>query len=150
MINNYWTDLTGKVYNEVHDFPENTFGFVYKTKNLINGKIYIGKKVLYFNRKKKLTKKELTEITTPGRKPLTKKIQLESDWISYWGSSKELILDFKTQKGDGFERHILKTCLTKKELTYWEISYQLKEDVLLVESYNDNVLGKFYRKDLVY
>jgi len=150
MINNYWTDLSGKVYNEISDFPEGTFGFVYKVKNTSNGKIYIGKKVLYFNRKKKLTKKELAEITSPGRKPTTKVVQLESDWMDYWGSSKDLIADFKKQTGEGFERKILKECLTKKELTYWEIAHQLKEDVLLVESYNDNVLGKFYRKDVVY
>jgi len=150
MTNNYWTDLSGKVYNEISDFPEGTFGFVYKVKNNTNGKIYIGKKVLYFNRKKKLTKKELAEITSPGRKPSTKVVQLESDWINYWGSSKDLIEDFKKQNGDGFERHLLKTCLSKKELTYYEIAFQLKEDVLLVESYNDNVLGKFFRKDLVY
>lgn len=150
MTNNYWTDLSGKLFNSIEDFPTSTFGFVYKVKNKSNGKIYIGKKVLYFNRKKKLTKKELAEITTPGRRPTTKVVQLESDWIEYWGSSKELIIDFKNQNGENFERKILKTCLTKKELTYWEIAYQLKEDVLLVDSYNDNVLGKFYRKDLVY
>ena len=150
MINNYWTDLSGKLYNSLEDFPESTFGFVYKVKNTSNGKIYIGKKVLYFNRKKKLTKKELAEITSPGRKPTSKVVQLESDWIDYWGSSKDLIADYKSQNGESFERKILKACLTKKELTYWEIAYQLKEDVLLVDSYNDNVLGKFYRKDLVY
>jgi serine/threonine protein kinase len=72
MINNYWTDLSGKLYNSLEDFPEGTFGFVYKVKNKSNGKIYIGKKVLYFNRKKKLTKKELAEITSPGRKPTSK------------------------------------------------------------------------------
>ena len=142
--------MSGKLFNSIEDFPTSTFGFVYKVKNKSNGKIYIGKKVLYFNRKKKLTKKELAEITTPGRRPTTKIVQLESDWMGYWGSSKELIIDFKNQNGESFERKILKTCLTKKELTYWEIAYQLKEDVLLVDSYNDNVLGKFYRKDLVY
>jgi serine/threonine protein kinase len=150
MTNNYWTDLSGRLYNSLEDFPEGTFGFVYKVKNKLNGKIYIGKKVLYFNKKKKLTKKELAEIITPGRRPATKVVQQESDWINYWGSSKELITDFKNQNGKNFKRHLLKTCLTKKELTYWEISYQLKEDVLLVDSYNDNILGKFYRKDLVY
>ena len=143
----YWTDISGKVYNEITDFPEGTFGFVYRVKNKTNGKIYIGKKVLYYNKKKKLTKKELAEINTPGRKPTTKVVQSESDWKSYWGSAKDLILDYKSTP-DSFERHILQPCPTKKALTYWEIAYQLKEDVLIVDSYNDNILGKFYRKDL--
>lgn len=144
----YWTDLSGKLYNEVQDFPEDTFGFVYRVKNKTNGKIYIGKKVLYYNRKKKLTKKELLEINSPGRKPTHKVVQIESDWRSYWGSSKELIEDFKKQNGEDFERHILHPCPTKKALTYWEMAYQMKEDVLLVDSYNQNILGKFFPKDL--
>ena len=46
------------LYNEVaiediSQFPENTYGFVYKVTHTPTGKSYIGKKVLYFNKKTK-------------------------------------------------------------------------------------------------
>jgi hypothetical protein len=41
--------------NEIIDnislFPPNTFGFIYKTTHIPTGKSYIGKKVLYHNKK---------------------------------------------------------------------------------------------------
>ena len=37
----YWTDISGKVYNEITDFPEDTFGFVYRVKNKSNGDLQI-------------------------------------------------------------------------------------------------------------
>ncbi len=136
------------IINSIEDLPKNTYGFIYKVINS-NGKFYIGKKSLYHNTKKKLTKKELLEQTGPGRKATTKIIQKESDWKSYYGSAKELKEDLLTLGSDNFTREILKVCYTKKELTYWEIAYQCKEDVLLSNTYNDNILGKFFRKDLI-
>ncbi len=50
-----------KVIEKIEDFPENTFGFVYMTTHIPSGISYIGKKSLYHNIKKKLTKKELCE-----------------------------------------------------------------------------------------
>ena len=44
-----------KIIESIEDFPAETFGFVYKTTHK-SGKSYIGKKVLYFNRKVKLGK----------------------------------------------------------------------------------------------
>jgi len=128
--------------------PEDWFGFVYKIKNKTTGKIYIGKKVFWNNTKTKLTKKEISEQTGPGRKPLHKIVTKESNWMMYWGSNKELLADIKVQGVDQFERKILKLCKSKKELTYYEIEYQCKYDVLTTISYNDNILGKFFRKDL--
>ena len=135
----------GEEYN-----PENYLGFVYKITNLTNGKFYIGKKYFWFNKKKKLTKKQLAEQTGPGRKSTTEVVKVESDWQTYWGSSKELLNDVKELGNEHFECIILQLCKTKKELTYFEIHHQCKSDVLLpdVLSYNDNILGKFFRKDL--
>ena len=136
----------GEEYN-----PENYFGFVYKITNLTNGKFYIGKKFFWYNKKKKLTKKQLAEQTGPGRKPTTEIVKVESDWKTYWGSSKELLTDIKQLGDEHFECIILQLCKTKKELTYFEIHHQCKSDVLLPNTltYNDNILGKFFRKDLV-
>jgi len=123
------------------------FGFVYKITNTITNKFYIGKKAFFHNKKKKLTKKELAEQTGPGRKPTTKVEQVDSGWRNYYGSSKELLADIKSLGADKFQRIILDFCETKKQLTYSEIYHQMTYQVLFVESYNDNILGKFYRRD---
>jgi len=138
---NYW-DL----YN-----PEDYLGFVYKITNLTNGKFYIGKKYFWYNKKKKLTKKQLAEQTGPGRKPTTEIVKVESDWKTYWGSSKELLKDVKELGEDHFECIILKLCKTKKQLTYFEMHHQCKAECLVSPNltYNDNILGKFFSKDLV-
>jgi predicted GIY-YIG superfamily endonuclease len=133
----------------LEDFPENCIGFVYLIKNNINNKIYIGRKSLYSNTNKKLTKKEISEQTGPGRKPTKKLVTKESNWKVYMGSSKELLADVKEHGEDKFTREILHLCYSKKQLTFHEINYQMKYNVLEVDSYNDNILGKFYRKDLI-
>jgi hypothetical protein len=131
--------------------PQDYFGFVYKITNLTNGKFYIGKKYFYHTSNVKLGKKELAALpVTRGRKSTTKQVIKESDWKSYWGSSKELQQDVKELGTEMFECIILKLCKDKKELTYYELHYQcINECLLSYDSYNDNILGKFFRKDLV-
>jgi len=131
------------------DFTTNDYGFIYKITNLETNKFYIGKKAFFHNKKKKLTKKELAEQTGPGRRSITKIEQVDSGWRNYWGSSKELLADVKLLGADNFEKEIIKFCSTKKQLTYYEIQYQVSYSVLFTDSYNDNILGKFYRKDFV-
>jgi hypothetical protein len=130
--------------------PQDYFGFVYKITNLTNGKFYIGKKYFYHTSNVKLGKKELAALpVTRGRKSTTKQVIKESDWRSYWGSSKELQQDVKELGAGMFECIILKLCKDKKELTYYELHYQCTNECLLsYNSYNDNILGKFFRKDL--
>ena len=131
--------------------PEDNFGFVYKITNLTDGKFYIGKKVFWNNKKHKLTKKQLAEQSGPGRKPTHEVIRTESDWKTYWGSNKQLLADIKTLGEDHFECLILQVCKTKKQLTYYEMHYQCKFECLVSPSlsYNDNILGKFFSKDLL-
>ena len=134
---------------EVDDeFVSDAYGFVYKTINLKTGKFYIGKKTFLHNKKKKLTKKELAAMpVTRGRTATTKIEQVDSGWKDYYGSSKELVADIKTYGKENFKRIILDFCDTKKQLTYSEVFWQMTERVLFVDTYNDNILGKFYRKD---
>ena len=60
---------------------------------------------------------------------------------------KQLLLEGKKNE---FERSILKLCPDKKTLTYFEIKYQMLYQVLEKpdEFFNDNILGKFFTKDL--
>ena len=80
----------GKIMESIEDFPAETFGFVYQTTHK-SGKAYIGKKVLYFNRKVKLGKRELLALPpTRGRRATTKQVVKESDWKDYYGSHMEI------------------------------------------------------------
>ena len=75
-----------------------------------------------------------------GYKYIAKSIWKEKD-------IKQLLLEGKK---DEFERVILKICHDKKTLTYFEVKYQMLYQVLEKpdEFFNDNILGKFFTKDL--
>ena len=135
-------------FNSIEDFPPNTVGFIYKIINVASGKFYIGRKVLFNNTNKVLTKKEIAEWSKPGRVPRKKKMVKESDWLSYHGSNKLLNQERKEIGDDMFTREILKLCYSKKQLTYYEVWWQMHYNVLHIESYNDNIQGRFYRKDV--
>ena len=136
-------------YTSIDQFPEGCHGFVYKITNLKDGRFYIGRKILYNTTNKLLTKKELAEQTGPGRKPKKKKVVRESNWIKYWGSNKPLLEDIKELGEENFKREIVQLTFSKKELTYYELHYQCVYEVLLSDSYNSNILGKFYPRDLI-
>jgi hypothetical protein len=138
-----------KVIENIEDFPQDTFGFIYIVTHKPSGVSYIGKKVLYYNVKKKLTKKELAEQTGPGRKSATKVVVKESDWKTYYGSAKPILELIKDGKQEEFTREILQLVPNKKLLTYYECKFLFKYGVLEQPNYyfNDNILGKFFTKD---
>lgn len=138
-----------KVIEKIEDFPEDIYGFVYMTTHIPTGISYIGKKALFHNVKKKLTKAELAEQTGPGRKATTKVIQKESDWKTYYGSAKPILEMLKEGKKDEFKREILHLAKNKKLLTYYECKYLFKYGVLEhpLEYFNDSILGKFFTND---
>ena len=139
----------GKEINSLEDLPESTYGFIYIVTHLPSGKSYIGKKSLFHNVKKKLTKKQLAEQTGRGRKPTTEVIQKESDWKTYYGSAKPILDLIKEGKQEEFTREILQLVPNKKLLTYYECKFLFMLGVIEhSESYfNDNILGKFYSRD---
>tara|TARA_R110000824_G_scaffold162644_2_gene338324 strand:- start:415 stop:864 length:450 start_codon:yes stop_codon:yes gene_type:complete len=140
----------GEAMTSVEDFPPLTFGFVYRVIHEPTGKIYIGKKVLQFNRKAKLTKRDLALYEgQSGRKPSFKRVVKESDWKTYYGSHKEILALIKDGKEDDFKREILTCVTTKKLLTYEETKALFLYEVLIKPDkyFNDNILGKFFRKD---
>ena len=134
-----------KQINEISDLPEGAFGFIYQTTHIPTGKKYIGKKSLMYNRKKKLTKKELLEYAgKKGRTPTHIRVQKESDWKTYYGSHSFI----KESNKKDLERKILQLAFNKKELTYLECKWQFVLEVLETNKYlNDNILGKFYDRD---
>jgi hypothetical protein len=141
-----------KIIENIEDFGEPLpFGFVYKITHTPTGKSYIGKKVLYHNKKTKLGKKEIASQTGPGRKPTTKIVTKESDWKTYYGSEIEIKKLLAEGKHNEFERVILKLVNNKKLLTYFEIKYQFIYEVLEHRNkyYNSNILGKFFSKDFL-
>jgi hypothetical protein len=151
--NNMWfsfkTDI--KYYTEITDFPENTYGFIYRITHKESKRYYIGKKILYNTTNVKLGIKETKNLPTQkGRKPTTKQVVKESNWKTYFGSNKDFLDYRKGKKDDEFNKEILHICKTKLELTYWETYYLFINNVLFDElSYNSNILGKFYKGKLV-
>jgi hypothetical protein len=138
--------LEGKEVTDVQQFGDKAIGFVYKITNTKTEKFYIGKKILESKINKPLTKKEQTEWSKPGRIPKKKLIIKESNWADYWGSCKPLLEELKTNKAD-YTREVLRVCLTKRELSYYETFYQFEYKVLHIDSFNENILGKFFRRD---
>ena len=139
-----------KEITDISQFPSNTFGFVYEVITP-KGKKYIGKKVLFHNQKKKLTKVELAEQTGRGRRKTFKVIQKESDWKKYFGSNTHLknqISKGEVTLGD-LRKQIIEVAFTKKHLTYLETKILFQLEVLEKpgEYYNDNILGKFFTSD---
>lgn len=139
-----------KIINNISDLEIKTFGFIYKITNKENGKFYIGKKQLQNKTNVKLGKKELAELPIKrGRTPSKKQVIKESNWLTYWGSCKPLLEDVKNLGEDKFKKEILKLCNSKKQLTYYEAYFQMKEEVLFIDSYNDHILSHYYRKDFI-
>ena len=139
----------GKKVENIEDFGEYTpFGFVYLISNTVDGRIYIGKKFLQHKKTKKLGKKAMAEQTGPGRKKTKEVTYAESDWKIYWGSCKPLLEDVATIGEDKFYREILELAWTSKHLSYLEAKYQFVTECLEKDSYNDNIQGRYFKKDL--
>lgn len=118
---------------ELNEIPEGYVAFVYLITNKIDNKKYIGKKLFYFSKTKKLK----------GKK---KRYKEESDWKSYWSSSDELKSDVQRLGEENFTREILYLCKNKGESTYIEAKYQFLNEVLEKpnEWYNKNIMARVH------
>ena len=138
----------GSFITELNDMPEGTVGFIYKITNGKTGEYYIGKKNVLSTRKRKFGKKEIA-LLTDKRLKTYEMITSESDWKSYRSSNKQVQEWFKDKENDQLELRILRFCSSTKSLTYYELQEQFSHDVLGDRrALNDNLLGKFFRKDL--
>ncbi len=120
--------------------PADWFGFVYCITRKDTKRKYIGKKQIHSYRRKKVK----------GRKN-RKKVITEAKWRTYTGSCDELNEEIKTLGKDKFTFEVLKLCKTKGELTYSEVEYQIKRDVLTSlledgskEYYNSNIMSRWF------
>lgn len=132
--------------------PKDAAGFVYKiiasdSKDLpeeIRGKIYIGKKLFSYTKKRKLSLKKKKELQTRKK---SEKVLIDSKWLQYWGSSKELLADIAAYGEENFERKVLHICYTKPQCNYYEAMEIIKNKVLMpyTNSYNKWLSVKVFK-----
>jgi hypothetical protein len=148
--------LYGSVKITMDSIPSNSVGFVYKIIHIPTGRYYIGKKSINSVRNVKFGKRELERIKlerksngTPGPAPKRKQIRKVSDWETYYSSNDEIKQMISEGKSNEFSREILQFCNSAKSLSYHEVWWMFKYNILSDEnSMNGNISGKWFRKDV--
>ncbi len=141
-----WRGTLNIVHEE--EVPSWAVAYVYVITHHIPGKsakIYIGKKHLTTKRRSKIGVREKASTGTRKRFKTVTKV---SNWQKYWGSSKSLLEARKSGIGT-WSRAIIEWCHSKKHATYCELKNQFHNRVLEIDSYNDNINGSIYRRDIV-
>jgi len=106
-------------------------GFVYCITEVDTGKKYIGKKFFWRSKILPVTK-------TRKRR---KKLLVESDWKTYYGSSDTLKERVMEGGETNYVREIIRLCKTKGDCSYHEARLQFANDVLLDDTYYNNFIG---------
>lgn len=132
---NNWTYKGKEFIPPNEEYLKEWQGFVYCITDP-SGKKYIGKKFFW--------RKKILPITKTRKK--RKRVLVESDWKSYYGSNEEL-KSLVSENAQGYKREILRLCKTKGECGYYELREQMLNDVLLKpdEYYNAFVGTKIHR-----
>lgn len=104
------------------EIPDGYEAFVYLITNTVTGRKYVGKKLFKFTR-------------TSKKKGKRVKKQVDSDWIDYYGSNKELLSHVDLFGKEKFKREILYLCKSKGEASYMEAKEQFNRDALISEEY---------------
>ena len=115
---------------------EDYFGFCYLLTDLKNGKMYIGRKYFHQNRKKK------------GQR---RRVRSESDWKTYYSSSKKVQHLVQEFGGARFKREILGLWKKKGQVNYNETKLLFNHNVLEAVDdkgeklyYNDNIMNRYF------
>jgi len=125
--------------NIFEETPEEYQGFVYMITELDTNKKYIGKKFFWKPKTLPITKSRKRRVRT----------RVESDWRTYYGSSKEVQSLVEAKGVDNFKRIIMKLCKTKGECSYYEAKLQFENDVLLNDEFYNEFIGcKIHSKHL--
>ncbi|MBL4578895.1 MAG: NAD synthetase [SAR324 cluster bacterium] len=124
----------GKVFEseDIKDY----FGFCYILTDFENGKQYIGRKYFYSVRKKK---------------GIRKKVRSESDWKSYYSSSKKIQQMVQESGSNRFKREILSLYKKKGQVNYNETKLLFQHNVLEAVNddgeklyYNENIMNRYF------
>jgi hypothetical protein len=137
-----WT-YNNKPLNEL---PDNVIGFVYLITNLTTGRKYIGKKLAKFS------KTRYKMHTQKNGKRVRKKIKskVDSDWLTYYGSSEALTADVVALGTHYFSREILRMCFSKAECSYYEAKEQFYNEVLETDNwYNGQISIRVHKNHIV-
>jgi hypothetical protein len=106
-------------------------GFVYIITDLTSSKMYVGKKLFS-------SKRTLPPLKGKTRK---RKVIKESDWMSYYGSSEELMTLVENNGPESFKREILHLCHSRGEMSYLEAKEQFDREVLLSDDYYNGIIN---------
>jgi len=124
----------GKVFEseDIKDY----FGFCYILSDLENGMKYIGRKYFYSVRKKK---------------GIRKKVRSESDWKTYYSSSKKIQQMVLESGPNRFKREILSLYKKKGQVNYNETKLLFQHNVLEAVDeygkklyYNENIMNRYF------
>ena len=124
----------GKVFEseDIKDY----FGFCYILTDLENGMKYIGRKYFYSVRKKK---------------GIRKKVRSESDWKTYYSSSKKIQQMVLESGPNRFKREILSLYKKKGQVNYNETKLLFQHNVLEAVNddgeklyYNENIMNRYF------
>lgn len=106
-------------------------GFVYLITEKDTNMKYVGKKL--FHRRKTLP-------ITKTRKR-RKKVLVESDWRTYFGSNDRLQSLVEERGSEAFHREILHLCISKGDCSYLEAREQFDREVLLRDDYYNGIIN---------
>jgi len=137
-----WTYLN----TPVTELPDDVVGFVYLITNLVSGKKYIGKKLAKF------AKTRYKMHTQKNGKRVKKKIRsyVDSDWLTYYGSSDALAKDIELLGKYQFSREIIRMCYSKAECSYWEAKEQFYNGVLETDDwYNGQISVRLHKSHIL-
>ena len=115
----------------VEILPEDCVGFVYLITNNVTGRKYIGKKLAKFSK----TTYKMVKLKNGKKKRKKIKGKIDSDWLTYYGSSPELTKDVVALGIENFSREILYYCKSKSECSYIEAREQFSRKVLETNDY---------------
>jgi hypothetical protein len=137
-----WTYLN----KPLTELPDDVVGFVYLITNLTTGKKYIGKKLAKFS------KTRYKMHTQKNGKRVKKKIKskVDSDWLTYYGSSDALQKDIDDLGSYSFSREIIRLCYSKAECSYWEAKEQFYNGVLESDEwYNGQISVRLHKSHIL-
>jgi hypothetical protein len=127
--------MTWYYRNRVIDtLPEECVGFVYLITNKASGRKYVGKKLAQFTK----TTYRMKTLKSGARRRARITTKVPSDWLDYYGSSRELTEDIALLGHERFHREILHLCPSKTACSYMEGLEQFQRRVLESEAYYNN------------